>query len=138
MNITRHIRFAFFVVLLGAVFASCGDDGDEPVGPDPSGPITFAADIQPIFTARCAVSGCHVNPGPSANLNLSAGVAYTNIVNVPTEVFTPGVRVTPFSPDSSVLYLLVEDGLMPARGSRLTSKQLAGIKTWIEEGALDN
>ena len=137
MRTTLRIRFAYFALILCAVFASCGDD-DEPTGPEPSGPITFAGDIQPIFTARCAVSGCHVNPGPSANLNLSAGVSYDNIVNVPTEVFTPGVRVTPFDPDSSVLYLLIEDGIMPARGSRLTSTQVGAFKTWIEDGALDN
>ena len=134
--IQRCIRHVLLLALLCALAAGCADD--DSVGPEPSGPITFAADIQPMFTARCAVSGCHVNPGPSANLNLSAGLSYDNIVNVPTEVFTPGVRVTPFSPDSSVLYLLVEDGLMPARGSMLTKTQIAAIKTWIEEGAPDN
>jgi hypothetical protein len=108
------------------------------VAPPPSGPVSFKRDVQAIFNHSCATAGCHVQPSPRANCDLSPGVSYANIVNVPTEVYVPGVRVTPSNPDSSVLYLLVVKGTMPARGPHLTSTQVSTIKKWIEAGAPDN
>ena len=55
-----------------------------------------------------------------------------------TAAITPGVRVTPFEPVNSVLYLLVQSGTMPGSGRRLTSVELAIIRKWIEDGAPDN
>jgi len=132
-----RVPLASLIGLVFAILAGCSQSHD-PAGPEPSGPITFKADIQPIFNARCGVSGCHVQPLPRANCDLSPGVSYANLVNVPTEVYVPGVRVTPGEPDSSVLYLLVQKGIMPARGGRLTLTQVAAIKKWIEDGAPDN
>ena len=132
----------FLIVALAAVlWIACSGD-DDPMAP-PAGPTTvpdsvsFKNHIQPIFSARCAVSGCHVAPNPRAGLILTKGVAYANIVNVPAVAFT-GIRVTPFDPDNSILWLLVENGRMPARGSQLTSVQKQTIKKWIVQGALDN
>jgi hypothetical protein len=132
----------FLVVVLGVlVWIACSDSGN-PVAP-PVGPstvpdsVSFKNHVQPIFTARCAVSGCHVAPNPPAGLVLKAGSAYANIVNVPAQNFS-GLRVAPNDPSQSVLYLLVESGQMPARGSRLTTVQVQTIKRWIEQGALDN
>jgi hypothetical protein len=126
------------VCLVWAFFAGCSSNGDPVTPPPPSGPVSFKRDVQAIFNHSCATAGCHVQPSPGANCDLSPGVSYANIVNVPTAVYTPGVRVEPSNPDSSVLYLLVVKGLMPARGPRLTNTQLSTIKKWIEAGAPDN
>jgi len=140
MTSNRLVRLVACAVIVMA--AACGDD-EDPVAPD-DGPTTvpdsveFAKHVQPIFNSRCAISGCHVNPGPSADLVLSAGQSYANIVDVPTVVFTPGVRVKPFEPGNSVLFLLVQSGTMPAQGRRLTSVELEIIRKWIEDGAPDN
>ncbi len=121
-----------------SLLTACSDRGD-PVQPTPNpAGITFAADIQPIFNARCAISGCHVLPNPPAGLNLTAGASYANLVNVPTQNFVPGVRVTPNDLSVSVMYLLVSSGTMPASGRPLTSSQIAAIRTWIEGGAPNN
>lgn len=108
---------------------------EDPKGPADLGEVTFRDDVQPIFSTRCALSGCHVQPSPQAGMDLSAGNSYTNIVNVPTVVFTPGVRVKPNEPDSSVLFQLISDGTMPASGSPLQSRQIETIRIWIENGA---
>jgi hypothetical protein len=121
---------------------ACSKD-DPVIPPPPVGPFTvpdtvsFSKHIQPIFTARCATSGCHVSPNPKAGLVLKAGVAYANIVNVPAQNFS-GDRVVPGDPSTSVLYLLVESGQMPAQGSVLTKVQVQTIEKWILNDALDN
>lgn len=128
------------VALSAALWIACSDD--DPVAP-PVGPptvpdsVSFKNHVQPIFSARCAVSGCHVSPNPRAGLDLTKGVAYANIVNVPATAFN-GIRVTPGDPDNSILYLLIANGQMPAQGSRLTSVQVQTIKKWIVNDALDN
>lgn len=135
-------RFARFLACVAVVAAAACSGDDDPVIPDDPGTVPdsvlFTQHVQPIFNARCAVAGCHVQPDPSAELVLSDGQSYVNIVNEPTVVFTPGIRVTPFEPSQSVLYLLVQNGTMPAEGSRLTSVQVAIIRKWIEDGAPDN
>ena len=43
--------------------------------------VSFAADVQPIFTANCAaVIGCHTPIAPAQGMDLSAGSAYAAIV----------------------------------------------------------
>lgn len=121
---------AIALVLLSA----CSED--DPVEP-PSGPVSFSADIQPIFDSRCALSGCHVGPTPQASCNLSEGESYANLVNVKATLF-PGQRVLPGNASASVLYLLVEGGSMPATGDDLSDAQVDLIRRWILEGAHDN
>lgn len=128
----RHILFGLSLLLL----AGCSDIGD-PVSTQPAG-ASFRADVQPIFSSRCAVPGCHIQPSPQAGCDLSVGPSYANIVGVPAIVFGPGFRVAPGSPDASVLYRLVNAGTMPAQGGPLTPKQIETIREWIEDGAQDN
>ena len=136
-----RVLWFLMVALCAALWIACSGD-DDPMAP-PAGPTTvpdsvsFKNHVQPILSARCAVSGCHVSPNPRGGLILTKGVAWANTVNVPAQNFT-GIRVTPFDPDNSVLYLLIESGQMPAKGSRLTSVQTQTIKKWIVQGALDN
>ena len=134
---------AYFLAAASCLLlANCSDRGDSIVKapPLPSSPdgVSFADDIQPIFTARCAISGCHVAPTPQAGLVLTAGTSYANLVNVPTQIFTPGVRITPNDTGASVLYLLVSSGTMPATGGPLTTAQIDAIREWIESGAPNN
>lgn len=136
-----HNLRRFSLILLGAwlvalAVIACSDLGD-PVDPVPPEPVSLSADIQPIFNARCAVSGCHVQPAPQGGCDLSEGQSYANIVSVRSQTF-PGERVTPGSPAGSVLYVLVEGGSMPQLGGPLPSSQIELIRRWIAEGALDN
>jgi hypothetical protein len=126
-------RLLIIVALLFCL-AGCSDE-DSPTAPEPTFPITFRADIQPIFSNRCAISGCHAPPTPKADCDLRAGQSYANIVNVPATVFGPGMRVLPNDAEASILYQLVSSGTMPQTGGKLTSKQIEAIRAWIDSGA---
>lgn len=130
-------RRALLVILSLPLLAGCSDMGD-PVGPQRPAGTSLRFDVQPIFTSRCALSGCHVTPSPQAGMNLSAGVSYANTVNQPAVVFGPGTRVIPGDPDASILYQLVSTRVMPLLGGPLTAAQIETIREWIAEGAEDN
>ncbi len=83
-----------------------------------------------VFTPQCV--GCHGGSNASADLNLEAGQAHSNLVNVPATTQS-GVRVVPFDPDSSVLVLFLEDG-----HRNLPQPDIQTIRDWISAGALDN
>lgn len=120
-----------------ALSVACSDMGDPVLPKRPDG-VSLRFDVQPIFTSRCALSGCHVTPSPQAGMNLSAGVSYANTVNQPAVVFGPGTRVLPGDPGASILYQLVSTGVMPLLGGPLTAAQIETIREWIAEGAEDN
>jgi hypothetical protein len=46
--------------------------------------VSFENDVQPIFSANCAKTGCHGSNNPMQGQDLSDGNAYANIVGVPT------------------------------------------------------
>jgi len=120
----------------------CSDRGAAPTtaGNGETETISFASEVQPIFTQNCATSGCHASPEPIAGLDLSEGVAYGNIVGVASGGSPAFLRVSPADPDSSLLYLkLTAQGtsLMPPGGA-LPADGIEAVRTWIEEGAADN
>jgi hypothetical protein len=131
-------------VILGLLFvSSCKKDvGPIIIPPANAPPVSFASEIQPIFTTNCAVGGCH--DGSAYDPNLSAGVAYVNTVNVPAPSYAPYFLIRPSKADSSVIYhkMLNDDagtygGKMPPAGT-LPATQLDLLKTWINQGALNN
>jgi hypothetical protein len=114
---------------------------------------SFARDVQPIFTSRCALSGCHAY-SPDIDftlmLDLRPNVAYADVVNVPSRQCAGEARVTPGAPDLSYLLRKVEgqqqdssgcgDGarMPPPPTLALTNAQIAVFRSWILAGALDN
>ncbi len=127
------------VYLLLAVFAllySCEKDNyflpkETPVNPNV--PISFSQDIQPIFDASCATSGCH--DGQNDDPNLSSGNAYAGL-------FSTG-DIDTVNAENSKLYKRVagvSGALMPpvSSGGPLSSNQVSLILNWIKQGAKDN
>ena len=102
--------------------------------------IGFADNIQPLFTANCAVSGCHVTGG-SAPMSLASGVSVGNLVNQPAIIPFGGVtRVIPFNSADSVLFSRISD---PSASRMPPDRQLPAneqnlIKVWIDMGAKNN
>lgn len=97
--------------------------------------VSFSQDIYPILQVKCAFSGCHASPNAADGIDLST---WANVTANPNIVF-------PGEPDLSRLVWAIEGraGIspMPPVGYATpvtTDKQLPGIKTWIDEGALDN
>ncbi len=110
-----------------------------------TGPAATLTQVQnQIFTASCALSGCHAGNAPAAGLNLSAGQAYDNIVDVPSTEQSALDRVEPFDPSASYLWLKVigdpsiSGDQMPRGGPPLDQQRMDLLRGWIEAGALDN
>lgn len=141
---------------LGAALGSaCSDTDLEPlptVGSATDDPVvmqpSLAHDIQPIFSARCAIPGCHVT-ATEANLGLvlkDAQTSYANLVNVPSgEVIgdPPVLRVRPGDSSGSWLIYLLEAGTeeplrMPKAGEPLSANTIQTIRNWIDQGAQNN
>jgi len=99
----------------------------------------FDMDVQPIFTGKCALSDCH-GAAKSGGMQLSAGMAYDNIVNVKSSEDPRFMRVMPGAPDSSYLVMKIEGrqtvGMrMPLRRTPLSDAQTQLISGWIQAGA---
>ena len=89
--------------LLVSALACAGDGIGVDLGNgNGGGGISLSADVQPIFTGNCALSGCHAGATPVQGQNLSSGQAFSNIVNVQSNESSL-LRVAPGDPDASYL-----------------------------------
>ena len=97
-----------------------GGNGDPP---EPT--VSYALDIQPLFTQECTI--CH---GGAGNYSVES---YTNTALTG--------RVIPGNPDASILIRRLdgtEPPQMPLDAPALTMPEIDRIRQWITEGALDN
>ena len=129
-------------LLLGACFS------EHTAGPGEN--VSFAQDVQPIFSGSCAFSGCHgpVNPNPAGKpMVLAAGQAYDAIVGVASAQLPTMDRITPGQPGQSYLIHKLEGthasvggsgGRMPAGAAPLAPPVIAVIRRWVMEGAARN
>jgi hypothetical protein len=154
-------RWFLITLTAGLMIAGCGayGDGDNytPTGPGNNGntggtgdqPVanpSYKDHIQPIFTANCALSGCHAGSRPEEGMSLEAGKSYDNIVNKPSQQVPSRMRIKPSDPDNSYLYRKIrgEQGAVGGSGSRmplggsLSNTQIETIKNWITQGAQNN
>jgi hypothetical protein len=112
-----------------------GDAADNP-SDEETPPVTFSFVQNNIFNRSCALSGCHAD----ATLpNLSAGVAYENIVNKESRA---GIDlIEPDDPAKSYLFIKITNGegiqgsRMPRGGAALSEELIAAVREWIERGA---
>ncbi len=111
--------------------------------------VSFAAEIQgPIFTAICI--GCHFTGNLDSLPDFSEGKALQNLVNQDASLTDGGgKRVLPGDSVNSILYQRISGIGLPAGEATMPFGDLlslaeskpelaAKIKTWIDEGALDN
>ena len=139
--------------LLMAIAVACGC-ADFEATVDPTGGLpdvevanpSFATNIQPIFTKRCSIGGCHSLASARGQLVLVAGHAYDSLVNKPSSLVPGEFRVVPGDAAASWLVAMIEEddaarldnARMPLGGQPLTRNQIATIVNWIENGALRN
>ena len=130
------------VVLLLMIAVGC--EHAPPLAADGGNEATLTNIQQTIFTTSCAVSGCHAGPRPQQLMDLSAGQAFANLVGVPSRERPTLDRVVPGVPDASYLVWKIEGrpeitgARMPLGRPPLSAAQIALIRQWIAEGALDN
>src|SRR2546425_9496130 len=87
--------------------------------------IDFAHDILPIIKSRCAE--CHTNGKYKASLSLD-----TRETILKAKVVVPGK-----SAESELVKRITNDDpeeRMPPKGDRLTTKEVALFKAWIDQG----
>jgi len=102
---------------------------------------TFSEVQTRIFNASCAFSGCHAGSSPAQGLDLTAGAAYTNIVDVASSQQPSLDRIEPDEPDASYLYLKIIDdssisgSRMPRGAPALAQELIDLLRDWIERGA---
>ncbi|HEY4798798.1 MAG TPA: hypothetical protein VII99_06940 [Bacteroidia bacterium] len=82
-------------------------------------------------SSSCSYSCCHTSPSPKASLNLSAGVAYSQLF-AKSEVDT-------LNPEKSLLYYHMNSfsGPMPPSG-RLDNCTIKLVLRWIDQKAKNN
>lgn len=115
-------KIALLFLFVSICVTSCEYETFEPEEYQLSN-ISFATDIQPIFTTKCA--GCHPS---SAGLDLSVGNAYSDINNA--------TYINTITPDQSLIYTKVKLGA--SHSANYTTEEGAKVLKWIEEGAKDN
>ena len=136
-------RRALILAILAV--AGCSDQGD-PIksggGEPPDEKASFADEIQPIFDENCV--SCHSGGSPPADLSLSEGSSYANLVGVVSSGYAPDSLVVPERPDASVLYLKMTategygQPMPPLPLEPVHPDERALVRQWITEGAQDN
>jgi len=130
-------------------FATCGlacqGQANTP-GPSSGQAVSFSSDIQPIFTDLCI--GCHVTGGfadqQGIPLRLIAGQSFAMLINQKSTLDPSLTLVIPGDSANSLLFLKVSSDsppvgdTMPLIGRRLTSTELALVRDWIDQGAMNN
>ena len=129
-----------------------GGGGNGGCKPPAQATVSFATNIQPIFTRSCAVAGCHVGPVPAGGQDLSLGQAYVQSVNVKALQQPSLKRILPGNPDKSYVVRKIEGGpnisgvlmpqgcpAQPLNGAQcLSQDDIAAIRTWVTECAQNN
>jgi hypothetical protein len=144
------MRFIPIGIALTLGLMACGGDQSATNQPQVASG-SFAQLQRAVLTPSCAVSGCHVSESAAAsgNLVLSPDVAYDNLVGArPSNLAAQrdGLkRVSPFKPDSSLLFQKIALALaahggnygnvMPVGSQALPQGQVDFIRKWIEAGA---
>jgi hypothetical protein len=114
--------------------------------------VSFAGDVQPIFTANCALPGCHVPGNPPQGQILQEGYAYSNIVDkvageAGSETGLKRIDSTSSDPLKSYLWRKISgqgdlkgtSQMPPSTAQRvLTNEQKETIRQWIVQGAKNN
>jgi hypothetical protein len=127
-----------FMLAVATLIAACGESHPTV---QTSTVNTFSRIQVEIFTPSCAVSGCHDTSTHKSGLNLSAGNAYVQIVNIPSTELPTLKRVAPSDLNNSYLFQKINGtanikGLqMPLGASPLNSDQINLVRDWILSGA---
>ena len=137
------------IIILAAtlsVMIGCSDEATSPNDSNNAGPTLSSSkfsDIQrQVFNTSCASSGCHSGSSVQANLNLSEGNSYNNLVNKQSLLNPTFFRVKPGDSENSFLIKMLKNNgngssQMPPAG-KLSNAVIDSIAAWINNGALNN
>jgi len=133
-----------FLLITAILFISCSEENSTQPGPIASTnvPLSKLSDIQQkVFTQTCALSNCHGSTNNQANLLLTGGNAFANLVNVQSLLFPQFKRVAPDSSSKSLIIKILRGEVnprMPLNRNPLDPAVIDSIAKWIDNGALNN
>jgi hypothetical protein len=145
-NLKRHAVRISVVILVGFGLLYILTGCCYPVDPDDAQPgievPSFRQDIQPIFSASCALSGCH-NAGAAAGLDLRTDQSYAQLVGIASSQDATRKRVDAGDAQNSYLVIKLEGrqsvgSRMPFGRTALSEADIRTIRNWISRGADDN
>lgn len=117
--LSRFILASLLIAVIPARFAAAED---EPAHP----PVSFAEHVQPILQNHCAK--CHDNGKAKGGLSMKSRAS----------LLEDGEAVIPGDASKSKLIALVTsndpDEYMPPKGDRLSDKEVAILRMWIDQG----
>lgn len=126
-------------VLAFALGAAACQQGSEPPEETKAESGVFVTLETEIFVPHCARAGCHGGGNPAADLDLTAGRGYEEMVGVPSDRRPDRLRVDPGNPDRSYLMeRLIPGGdtpKMPMGAAPLPQSEIDRIRSWIQDGA---
>ncbi len=121
----------------GVICMSCEDEGtgvgvSNVVFPD-SG-VSYSQHVDVLFQQSCAAARCHGGFDPASGLDLQFP-SYRALMDHQPRLVLPGNGANSLL----ILRLTGEVGeRMPLRQQPLNLNQIGGIRTWIDEGAINN
>ncbi len=119
MKVPRFLRAGLLALLVAGATAL------------PGATVDFARDIEPILIKRC--SECHGPDKQKSNLRLDSRAAAILAGKSGERALVPG------QPEASELLKRITatdpDDVMPPKGARLTDREVAALRQWIQEGA---
>ncbi len=92
--------------------------------PGVSDTVCFNTDVLPLYVSYCGSSGCHDVNSHRSGVILTD---YTHIMN--------GIRAKQSS--NSNYYTIIGNGMPPRTSPQLTAANIATLKKWIDQGALN-
>lgn len=98
-----------------------GGSGTSPLVSDT---VCFNTEILPLFSSYCGSAGCHDINSHKEGVILTD---YSRIMN--------GIRAK--QPNSSKYYTIIGQGMPPKNSPQMSTANLATIKKWIDQGALN-
>ena len=134
----NYIKILAILILVAVTIMNCSEDTPLESSPTMS---TFGEIQKQVFDAGCNNSGCHAGNNPAANLNLTPGNSYSQLVEVTSVLVPAQKRVDTNNSAESVLVRILRGDVsprMPFGGTPLSSATIDSIAKWIDEGAQNN
>jgi hypothetical protein len=133
---TKKVLIFGFILALSSCAENTSSNEDSKI--DDGGletPSVYVRDIQPIFNASCATSGCHASSSATSGIKMSS---YSEVMASVGNVLGKLV-VTNDASNSSIVKVIEGTtnsvARMPFGGSALSSADITKIKDWINDGA---
>jgi hypothetical protein len=121
---TKKIKWLAILIIVWAPIGSCVYNKEELLYPGNSqatdcttSPATFNADVFPLITSKCAISGCHDETASGGHIFQS----YNEISSAKDHIYN----------------MAVINKAMPPTGP-LPANEINILRCWIEGGALNN